>query len=103
MGKPKSNSKAGKRRLGLLFRRMSPSMEQRLRNKFVLTALLSLFIIVVLIIAFLNILNFVQIRSRADRLIEVLYENDGSFPPPEENDTRPQVPGSRRSPPGSCS
>lgn len=92
MGKPKSNPKAGKRRLGLLFRRMSPSMEQRLRNKFVLTALLSLFIIVVLIIAFLNILNFVQIRSRADRLIEVLYENDGSFPPPEENDTRPQVP-----------
>lgn len=94
MGKEKTAVRRKKRRRY----RTPPTVEKRLRNKFVLTAMLSLFIIVVLIIAILNILNFIQIRNRADHVIAVLSENDGEFPapdgqtsPPGPRDPKPQI------------
>ena len=88
----------GKKRQQRCLYRTPPTMEKRLRNKFVLTAMLSLFIIVVLIIAILNILNFVQIRNRADHIIEILNENNGEFPapdgqnnPPSPRDPQPRI------------
>ena len=79
----------GKKRQQRCLYRTPPTMEKRLRNKFVLTAMLSLFIIVVLIIAILNILNFVQIRNRADHIIEILNENNGEFPAPDGQNNSP--------------
>jgi len=79
----------GKKRQQRCLYRTPPTMEKRLRNKFVLTAMLSLFIIVVLIIAILNILNFVQIRNRADHIIEILNENNGEFPAPDSQNNPP--------------
>ncbi len=55
-------------------------MVKQLRRKFVLTAMLSLFLILIAIIGVINILNFRQIQTGADEALDILAENEGLFP-----------------------
>jgi signal transduction histidine kinase len=55
-------------------------MVNKLRKKFVITAMLSLLLILVIMIAVINIVNVVQVISDADEMLTVLTSNDGYFP-----------------------
>ena len=53
---------------------------RRLRRKFVTTSMISLLIIVVLMIAVINIANFSQIETSARETLDILAENEGTYP-----------------------
>ncbi len=55
-------------------------MVKKLRRKFVLTATLSLLVILIGIIGFINIANYLQVQAGADDILTILAENDGMFP-----------------------
>ena len=55
-------------------------MVNKLRRKFVLTAMLSLLLILIGIIGVINIVNFTQVQVGADETLDILAENDGFFP-----------------------
>ncbi len=55
-------------------------MVNKLRRKFVLTAMLSLLLILIGIIGVINIVNYVQVQTGADETLDLLAENDGMFP-----------------------
>ncbi len=55
-------------------------MIKRLRRKFVLIAVLSLFLVETVIIGAINIINVCQLNSRSDDLLDMIIENDGKFP-----------------------
>ncbi len=57
-------------------------MVKKLRRKFVLTAMLSLLVIIICIIGVINVYNYVQIQMGADEILTILSENDGFFPDP---------------------
>ena len=71
------------------------AMVSRLRRGFVVTAMVSLLIIVILMIAVINIANFAQIDSSAYEMLEILAENGGTFPsetpaePNSDDETEP--------------
>ena len=52
-------------------------MTRKLRRKFIATAMLSLLIIVLLLLAALNISNYLQISARADARLERIYQQGG--------------------------
>ena len=58
-------------------------MIKKLRRKFVAVAMLSLFIVLLIIIGTVNILNYTRMTDDAQRTINILKENDGSFPKPD--------------------
>ncbi len=58
-------------------------MIKKLRRKFVAVAMLSLFIVLLIIIGTVNILNYTRMADDAQRTINILKENDGSFPKPD--------------------
>lgn len=55
-------------------------MIRRLRRRFVLIAALSLLVVEGLIIGLINMINFYQIGSNEDKLLEIIVDNDGKFP-----------------------
>ena len=55
-------------------------MVDKLRKKFVITAILSLLLILVTMIGIINAINMHQVVSDADTLLETLASNDGYFP-----------------------
>ncbi len=55
-------------------------MVNKLRKKFVVTAMLSLLVILVAMIAVINIINVTRMISQTDDLLHMLSENDGYFP-----------------------
>ncbi len=55
-------------------------MIHKLRQKFIAVAMLSLFVVLLLIIGSANILNYQRILSDADRILAVLADNNGVFP-----------------------
>lgn len=55
-------------------------MIKKLQRKFVAVAMLSLFIVLLIIIGTVNILNYTRMADDAQRTINILKENDGSFP-----------------------
>ncbi len=57
-----------------------PTMIQKLRRKFVITAMTSLLIILVLLLGGLNVMNLVQIDQRSNSALETILEGDGFFP-----------------------
>lgn len=62
-------------------------MIRKLRQRFILVAMLSVFVVLAVIMGSINILNYRKIVSDADHVTEILVENDGSFPrmePPEK-------------------
>lgn len=58
-------------------------MIKKLQRKFVAVAMLSLFIVLLIIIGTVNILNYSRMADDAQRTINILKENDGSFPKPD--------------------
>ena len=58
-------------------------MIKKLRRKFVAVAMLSLFIVLLIIIGTVIILNYTRMADDAQRTINILKENDGSFPKPD--------------------
>ena len=57
-------------------------ISKRLRRKFILTAMGSLFLMLVLIVGTIQLLNFTQNRASADETLDLLLDNDGYFPEP---------------------
>lgn len=55
-------------------------MVNKLRKKFVITAMLSLLVILVIMIAVINIANISQSVRDADNLLQILTTNNGFFP-----------------------
>ncbi len=55
-------------------------MENRLRQKFVLVAMLSVAAALVLILVVINVVNYQSVCRMADDRIEAIVENGGSFP-----------------------
>ena len=55
-------------------------MVNKLRTKFVITAMLSLLLILVAMIALINIINVSKTISQADDMLMILADNDGYFP-----------------------
>ena len=55
-------------------------MVNKLRKKFVITAMLSLLVILITMIAVINLVNVSQMTQDADNLLAILTTNDGLFP-----------------------
>ena len=72
-------------------------MIKKLRTRFILTAILSVFIVLTLLIGGINLFNYRQVVSDSDSVLEILMENDGSFPETEA----PPAPGEDPGAPGS--
>ena len=77
------------------------AMVSRLRRGFVITAMISLLIIVVLMIAVINIANFAQIDSSASEMLEILSQNGGAFPADAPADPSDQEQDDDSEPPAS--
>lgn len=58
-------------------------MIKKLRKKLVAVAMLSLFIVLFIIIGTVNVLNYTRMVDDADRTLNILKENNGSFPRPD--------------------
>lgn len=61
-------------------------MIKKLRRKFILIAMLSVFVVLGSIIAFINIANYCNIISNADKILAVLVRNEGKFPQTDDFD-----------------
>ena len=59
-------------------------MIKKLRKKLVAVAMLSLFIVLFIIIGTVNVLNYTRMVDDADRTLNILKENNGSFPRPDK-------------------
>ena len=54
-----------------------------LRRKFIAIAMLSLLLTLAVLCMAIGAGNHIAVTRRADRIISLLYQNDGDFPPPE--------------------
>ncbi len=63
-------------------------MIKKLRRKFIVIAMLSLFCVLAIIMTAINVINYTKITTYADDVLAVLYSNDGRFPMPD-NQTQP--------------
>lgn len=55
-------------------------MIEKLRRKIIIIAMCSTFIVLAVIVLFINLFNYAQINRQTDMLLELLTENDGRFP-----------------------
>ena len=55
-------------------------MIRKLRKKFILAAMISVFLVLLLLIGSINILNFRSMAAEADGTLQILAANKGSFP-----------------------
>lgn len=60
-------------------------MLKKLRHKFIAVAMVSIFIVLLVIMGTINIVAFSNLNSRVDDVIEVLSQNGGMFPKPDKN------------------
>lgn len=61
----------------------------KLRRRFILAAMLSLFAVLTAIVAGMNILNYVGVVDSADQAIRMIIDNGGTFPDPMNNSINP--------------
>ncbi|MBO4458657.1 MAG: HAMP domain-containing histidine kinase [Butyrivibrio sp.] len=73
-------------------------MVNKLRKKFVITALLSLLLILVTMIGIINAINMHQVVSEADQLLATLASNDGYFPSKVPSTASPLKPKASNNP-----
>lgn len=69
-------------------------MIKKLRRKFIVIAMLSVLVVLGGIIAVINIVNYCQINANADRILDVLVQNQGQFPPrdlPQKDENKPRL------------
>ncbi len=74
-------------------------MVNKLRKKFVITAMLSLLVIIVVMISVINLINLRQVVSQADNLLAMLADNDGYFPGMLGPNDDPGMPGNQNDQP----
>lgn len=87
-------------------------MIKKLRRSFIITAMLSVTAVLVVIVAVMNIANFINSDTEADELLKMLSENGGSFMPfmqmngnqeppvkPEDGEEPPEKPEDGSEPP----
>lgn len=55
-------------------------MIEKLRHKFILITMASVFVVMAVILTALNVTNYLHARDRADEVLTVLAENGGTFP-----------------------
>lgn len=55
-------------------------MIRKLRRQFIVVAMLSTFLVLFVIIGAINVANYTSVLKRADAVINLLADNDGSFP-----------------------
>ena len=55
-------------------------MIRKLRHKFIAIAVLSVFLVLLVIMSAINILNYIRVVNDSDRVLNVLAENNGEFP-----------------------
>lgn len=67
-------------------------MIKKLRKKFIIISISSVFIVLALILISLNIANYRQIGKHANELLTIISENDGYFPKPEEANGKKPIP-----------
>ena len=65
-------------------------MIRTLRKKFIAIAMLSLLGTMTVLCATIGIGNYCVAASRADKAIDILYQNDGEFPVPDGKPLRPR-------------
>ena len=53
---------------------------KKLRKKFILVAMASMFVVLLLMIGGLNVLNYHNLIENGDRLTKMISDNGGSFP-----------------------
>lgn len=68
-------------------------MIKKLQHKFVLIAMCSLILVLMIILGVINGVNFYQTNQRADELLMMLTNNDGKFPEMEKDKRLPPKPG----------
>ena len=59
-------------------------MIKKLRFKLIAVSMLSLFLVLAIIIATVNILNYNEIVTQADSTLAILKDNGGTFPKRED-------------------
>ena len=93
-------------------------MIKKLKRKFIIVTMISVSLVLAMIMSAVNVVNRSKISSYADSVLNVLYENGGSFPLPESSappgnndvpdtnenvqsadDERPDNPETRKDPP----
>ena len=70
-------------------------MIKGLRKKFITVSVLSVFAALLLIMSSINFLNYRDIESECDKVIEILQKNNGRFPGRKEGDHVPADPSVR--------
>ncbi len=74
-------------------------MVNKLRKKFVITAMLSLLVIIIVMIGVINLVNIRHVVSQADNLLAMLADNDGYFPGMLGPNDDPGAPGNQNTNP----
>ena len=64
-------------------------MIKKLQRKFVVITMVSLLAVLLLVVGGINGLNIYQITGKSDILLEMLIENEGSFPKQGDKGNRP--------------
>lgn len=67
-------------------------MVEILRRKFIIISVSAVFIVVFVIGFFSNLSNYSQIGRNADELLNILVENNGYFPKPNDQDFKDRLP-----------
>lgn len=68
-------------------------MVKRLKKKFVIGAMAAVSLVILIMMVALNTANWIQLNGRADALIQVLEENEGTFPKAEPPKGEEKPPG----------
>lgn len=67
-------------------------MIEKLRKKFIIISISSVFMVLAIIVAAMNMGNYAQIGNHANEILEVLSQNDGYFPKPDKNSDKRDLP-----------
>ena len=59
-------------------------MIKRLRVKFIVVSMISLFVVLLVILGAIGILNYLDLTDEADRTLWIIADNDGVFPRPDK-------------------
>lgn len=78
-----------------IFHRYNSTVIQRLRRKFVMTAMGALLIVLLLLLGFINLFYISEVTSNAGVMLEILLDNNGVFPIEEFMPAPPEEEGSR--------
>lgn len=70
--------------LNLLKKEMGEYMIQKMQSKFIATVMTAFFILMIVVTGSINLFSYIQTIRRYDEMLEILIDNNGEFPEPEE-------------------